>query len=403
MVLQRVERHIIKDKRLDELTFLSKNLYNYTNYCIRQSFIKSGLMPSEYDLTGKFAKREQVDYKGMPSAQSAQQTVKLLFKNWKSFFKANKEYNKNPSKFKARPKMPRYKEKHGKNIVVFTAQNAKIKDGFVHFPKKANIEPIKTKVSSLVQVRIIPQATCTIVEIVYKKEKKQVDVVNETWLSIDLGLNNLVTSFNNIGKKPFIVNGKIIKSINQYYNKKKAKLMSFIGDRGISNKINRLTHKRNMKINDYMHKTSRYIIDYAIEQKLEKIIIGDNVDWKQSINIGKKNNQKFVSIPHAKLIEQIQYKAEEVGIEVVLTEESYTSKTDHFALEPLKKHGCDKVARPTLGKRIKRGLFRSSTGRILNADTNGAIGIARKVICESSISELLANRGVVTTPFRVQL
>ena len=360
-------------------------------------------MPSEYDLTGKFAKREQVDYKGMPSAQSAQQTVKLLFKNWKSFFKANKEYNKNPSKFKARPKMPRYKEKHGKNIVVFTAQNAKIKDGFVHFPKKANIEPIKTKVSSLVQVRIIPQATCTIVEIVYKKEKKQVDVVNETWLSIDLGLNNLVTSFNNIGKKPFIVNGKIIKSINQYYNKKKAKLMNFIGDRGISNKINRLTHKRNMKINDYMHKTSRYIIDYAIEQKLEKIIIGDNVDWKQSINIGKKNNQKFVSIPHSKLIEQIQYKAEEVGIEVVLTEESYTSKTDHFALEPLKKHSCDKIARPTLGKRIKRGLFRSSTGRILNADTNGAIGIARKVICESSISELLANRGVVTTPFRVQL
>ncbi len=254
------------------------------------------------------------------------------------------------------------------------------------------------------QVRIIPEATCTIVEIVYKKEKKQVDVVNETWLSIDLGLNNLVTSFNNIGKKPFIVNGKIIKSINQYYNKKKAKLMSFIGDRGISNKINRLTHKRNMKINDYMHKTSRYIIDYAIEQKLEKIIIGDNVDWKQSINIGKKNNQKFVSIPYAKLIEQIQYKAKEVGIEVVLIEESYTSKTDHFALEPLKKHGCDKVvARPTLGKRIKRGLFRSSTGRILNADTNGAIGIARKVICESSISELLANRGVVTTPFRVQL
>ena len=115
--------------------------------------------------------------------------------------------------------------------------------------------------------------------------------------------------------------------------------------------------------------------DYCIKHKIEKIIIGDNKDWKQSINIGKRNNQNFVSLPHAKLIQQLQYKAEEVGVEVILTEESYTSKTDHFALEPLKKHGCEKIARPTLGKRVKRGLFRSSTGRMLNADVNGAIGI----------------------------
>ena len=118
MKLQRVERHIfVKNKKFDELTYLSKNLYNYANFVVRQSFIKTGKLPREYDLTGKFAKRNQVDYKSMPSAQSAQQTIKLLFKNWKSFFKANKEYNKNPSKFKARPKMPSYKDsKKGRNI-----------------------------------------------------------------------------------------------------------------------------------------------------------------------------------------------------------------------------------------------------------------------------------------------
>jgi len=399
MTLQRVERHIlVKSEKFEELTYLSKNLYNYTNYVIRQSFINSGKLPSEYDLTGKFAKRGQPDYKAMPSAQSAQQVIKLLFKNWKSFFKANKAYNNNPSKFKARPKMPTYKKRDGHNIIIFTAQNTKIKDGYIHFPKKAKIDPIKTKVSTLKQVRIIPQSTCFVVEIVFEREVKKVDLVNDTWLSIDLGLNNLVTTFNNIGKKPFIINGKSVKSINQYYNKKKAKLMSFIGDRGTSNQILSLTHKRNNKIDDFMHKTSRYIIDYAIEHKIEKIIIGDNIDWKQSINIGKKNNQKFVSIPHLKLINQIQYKAQEVGIEVILTEESYTSKTDNLALEPLKKVGDTTTPKPYLGRRVKRGLFRSSTMRMVNADVNGAIGIARKVVCERPISELLANRGLVTSP-----
>ena len=405
--LQRVERHIIiNDKRLDEITHASKNLYNYANYCIRQSFFKTSKMLSEYNLTGKFAKRNQPDYKSMPSAQSAQQVIKLLFKNWKSYFKAIKEFKKDPSKFEAMPKPPKYKKQDGKNIIVFTAQNAKLKDGYVHFPKKANIKPIKTKVSILKQVRIIPNPTCFIVEIVYEKEQKQVKIVNDTWLSIDLGLNNLVTTFNNIGEKPFIINGKVLKSINKFYNKKKAKLMSFVGDRGGSNKINKFTHKRNMMIHDFMHKASRNIVNYCIEHKIEKIIIGNNIHWKKNINIGKRNNQKFVSIPHSKLIEQIEYKAEEVGIKVIITEESYTSKTDHLALEPLKKHldkGYDGVARPSLGKRVKRGMFWSSTRRLINADVNGAIGIARKVICESSITRLLADRGLVTNPFRVQL
>jgi len=411
--LQRVERHVFTNRKdLEEICHASKNLYNYTLYCTRQSFIKTGKLPREYDLTSLWnsKNRQQVDFLSMPSAQTAQQTVKLVYKNWKSWFEALKAYKAEPWKFKSKPKMPKYKNKKGKNIVVFTSQNAKLKNGYVHFPKKANIKPIKTNVSNIKQVRIVPNATCFVVEIVYEKEMKKADLTKDTYLSIDLGINNLVTTFNNIGEKPFIINGKPVKSINQYYNKKKAKLMSYVGDKGVSNRINKLTHKRNMLISDYFHKTSRYIIDYCVHHKISTIIIGNNVDWKQNINIGKKNNQKFVSIPHAKLIQQLIYKGEEVGIKVISTEESYTSKTDNIALEALKsvkivkgERVDDGVAKPSLGKRVKRGLFRSSTNRLINADVNGAIGIMRKVLCEKLITSLLANRGLATSPCRIDL
>ena len=397
-MLQRVERHIITHSTIfEELTHLSKNLYNYANYLMRQHFFETSEMLNEYELTTLLAKEKQIDYISMPSAQSAQQTIKLLFKNWKSFFKANKVYKNSPKNFLGKPKLPKYKDKEGHNIIIFTNQNCKIKEGYIYFPKKAKIIPIKTKLSSLKQVRIIPHSTCFIVEVVYDKEVQKLVQDNENYLSIDLGLNNLVTTFNNIGLQPFIINGKIIKSINQFYNKTKAKMMSFIGDKGTSNKINALTHKRNQKINDQLHKTSRYIINYCILHNISKIVIGNNQDWKQNINIGKKNNQNFVTIPHAKLIQQITYKGEEVGIKVITTEESYTSKIDHFANEEMKHQN------KYLGKRVKRGLFKSSTNRDINADVNGAIGILRKVVSQSFILKLLANRGVATTPFRVSL
>lgn len=149
-----------------------------------------------------------------------------------------------------------------------------------------------------------------------------------------MGVNNLATCVNNTGQRPFIVNGKIVKSINQYFNKQKAKLQSKLGkNKYTSKRINRLTLKRETKISDYLHKASRYVINYCIQNKIGKIIIGKNNNWKRNINLGKINNQKFVSIPFNKLIRKIQYKAEEVGIRVILIEESYTSKCDNLALE----------------------------------------------------------------------
>lgn len=389
--MQRVERHIIIGSIvLDDLCWKSKNLYNYVNYLIRQEFTQNGKMLSEYEVTTMLAKEKQPDYIALP-AQTSQQIVKLLFRNWKSFFKLCKCRDK----LNGRPKLPKYKHKEkGRNIAVFTSQQCKLKDGYIHFPKKANINTLRTKVDNVCQVLIIPQYSCHIIEVVYEKESIETTGIEpDSYLSIDLGLNNLVTSYDSLNHKSFIVNGKPLKSINQYFNKKRALLMSYIGNKGNSRRIGKLTLKRNCKVSDYMHKVSRLIVNYCIKHHIETIVIGNNKDWKHKCNMGKRNNQNFVSVPFEKLISMIQYKSEEVGIKVVITEESYTSKVDHYAGEDMCHHDS------YLGKRIKRGLFRSSTGKILNADLNGAIGILRKVSHESYMQ--VVGRGEVETPSRL--
>ena len=399
--MNRVERHIIiNNKELDRICFLSKNLYNYANYQIRQSFIQNKVIPKEYDLTIELGKENQVDYRALP-IQTSQQVIKLLYKNWKSFFKAIKEYGKHPDKFLGRPKLPKYKEKCGKNIVIFTNQQINIKDDIIKFPKDCLGDfTIKTKVTNenLVQVRIVPQANCYVVEVVYKKEKQKCDINSENILSIDLGINNLATCVNNVGQRPFIINGRVLKSINQYSNKLRAKYMSYIGDKGTSNNLKRIILKRNNKVSNYMHHTSRFIIDYCKENKIGTIVIGHNDEWKQKANLGKRNNQNFINIPFNTLIQQISYKAEEYGIRVIMTNESYTSKIDHLANEEMKHQ------ERYLGKRVKRGLFQSSIGKLINADVNGAIGIMKKVVKDFSIEiERILDRGLAFNPIVINL
>lgn len=403
---QLVERHILLSdkkglKQIDNLCWKSKNLYNKANYCIRQSYTKTRKLPSEYELTGKLAKRGNADYKALP-AQTSQQVIKLLYKNWKSFFALTKDYYKNPSKYKGKPKLPHYKDKNtGRNILVFTNQQCKIRDGKIYFPKNVCLPALTTKVQKIQQVRIIPNTSGYVIEIVYKQTIKTVITNPNTFLSIDLGLNNFATSFNNTDCKSFIVNGKPLKSINQYYNKELARLKSHFKSNlkySTSKRIKRLSLRRNNRVNDYIHKTSRFIVNYAINYKIETIVIGNNKDWKQKINLGKRTNQNFVQLPFEKLISQIQYKAKLVGINVVVTEESYTSKTDHLALEEMKHIAKDE----RLGLRKRRGLFQSSTNKLINADTNGSIGILRKVAGDDFLGNLIS-RGEVSTPYRINL
>ena len=270
-------------------------------------------------------------------------------------------------------------------------------DGCIHFIKNI-IRPIKTKIgdNKLCQVRIIPQATCYVVEVIYEKKEQDLNLDKDNFLSIDLGLNNLCTCISNVGIKPFIVNGKIIKSFNQWYNKKRARLMSYIGDKGTSKRLRRLNNYRNFWIEDKIHKVSRFIVNICIENNIGNLVVGLNKGWKNGVNLGKRINQKFVEIPFSKLVEKISYKCKLVGIDFQVHEESYTSKVDHLAFEKLGKHDV------YLGKRKKRGLFQSSIGKLINADINGAIGIGRKVFGDSYVSKII-DSGLAFNPVRVNI
>lgn len=398
--MMRTEKHIIKKnnknyKQIDNLCFLSKNLYNYANFMIRQEFIFNQMWLRYNLLEDSLRKNRQDDYFAL-SPNSSQQILMILDKNWKSFFKAIKDWKSNSNKYLGRPKMPKYKKKtKGRNLVVFTINQVKLKKGYIHFPQKSELKPIKTKIcGKLKQVRLIPQSTCFKIEVVYEEEEKQhIELDKSLYLFIDLGLNNLATLTSN--KKdfnPILINGKIIKSINVYFNKLKAKAMKYVGDRGISNRISRLTFKRNCKVDNYIHHVSKSIVNICIEYKIGNIIIGYNPGWKQKVNIGKRNNQNFVNIPMLKLLNQIEYKSQDYGINVIRNEESYTSKTSALDLEKICKH------QKYLGRRKKRGLFETSEKIQINADVNGSLNIGRKVIGNAFIK--LLNIGCVQQPVK---
>lgn len=393
--MYQAERHVIKDNRYEEICHKSGLLYNYCLYAFRQG-VFTGNYIKEYELSTKLGKENQYDFRNLPCHVS-RNVIKQVSENIKSWIRAKKEYEKHPDKFQRRPKLPDYKNGKKLNIVVFDELSCRIKeDGCVHFVKNI-IKPIRTKVKpdELIQIRIIPEATCFIVEIVYERKETDLGLDKDNFLSIDLGLNNLCACVSNVVES-FIINGKIAKSVNQWYNKKKAKLMSFVGNKGTSNKIKRITLLRNCWIEDKLHKISRYIVNFCRSNNIGTIIIGLNKGWKNKINIGKRNNQHFVSIPHSKLINKIVYKAKLLGINVIIHEESYTSKIDHLAFEPLKKQES------YLGKRKKRGLFQSSIGKLINSDINGAIGIARKVIGDSFIGKII-DSGFVFNPIRLNV
>ena len=389
------EKHIVKDNRFEAICFKSGLLYNYVLYQVRQGIV-SGNYLKEYDISTKLVKEDQSDFRNLPCGVS-QQVVKQVFHNIKSWMKLKKDYEKNPSKYDSIPKLPKYKKYKKQNMLVFTTATCRVKNGYIHFIKNI-VKPIKTNIgeNKLCQVRIIPQATCYVVDVIYEKEEIDLQLNKSNILSIDLGLNNLCICISNVGVKPSIVNGRVIKSFNQWYNKTKAKRMSYIGDKGTSRYLRFLNNRRSFWIDDKIHKISRWIINFCINNDIGNIVIGLNKGWKQDIDLGKKNNQKFVEIPFSKLIDKISYKGRLTGINVQTTEELYTSKVDHLAFETLEKHNV------YLGKRKKRGLFQSSVNKLLNADVNGAIGIGRKVFGDSFVKEII-DSGFAFNPVKVNI
>jgi putative transposase len=393
--VQLVERHIFLNRPdLQVLCAKSKSLYNQVLYYLRQQYFGKIQPFSEYELSGVMAEFDDPSFRLLPSNVS-QQTIKFAFTAFKSFLRSQSEWKKNPDKFLGRPKMPGYKKTVAP--AYFTYLSFRVVNGYIHFVKDI-IQPLKTQIEhgeKIKQVRVIPQATCFVVEVVYDQDAADLGLCKDRFLSIDLGIDNLATCVGNVGK-PFIANGKSVKSFNQWFNKTRAVLQSYVGDKGMSKRIRNLLHYRNCWMEDKMHKTSRFIVDYCMENNIGRIVIGKNDGWKQQVNLGKRVNQKFLHIPHARLIDKISYKARLAGIEVKTTEESYTNKSDHLAGEEMRKQEV------YLGKRVKRGLFQSSTKVMLNADVNGCLGIARKVLGDSII-RLITHSGVGLTPYRVQI
>lgn len=380
-------------------------MYNHANYLVRKEFVETGKW-LRYGQLDKLLRQDldYPDYTNMPGAQSAQQTLRLLDTNWKSFFKFIKDWSKNKDKYSGRPKLPKYKPKDGQMVLVVTNQQVKLKRNQLIFPRSFDGFTVTPRCVTLPnfeklnQVRIVPCNQIFCVEIVYSIFVDDTVVRdNGRIMSIDLGLDNLATVVTNTGLQPILVNGKGLKSVNQYYNKRKAyyqRIAKQMNGKNYTNRLYQLTRKRNFKIEDALHKISRFIVDTSLENDITTIVIGNNKNWKQSVSLGKQINQSFVTIPHQKLIEQIVYKAQLQGIRVICTEESYTSGTSFIDGElPVKEFYNKK-------RRIHRGLFKSNQGAFINADVNAGYQIMKKVF-PNEFSDGI--EGVVLHPVRVTI
>lgn len=392
MIVQRTETHIIKESNpiydwIIEECLRSKNLYNKTLFIYRQAFtgnhdkiedfktiIRHEKFISSFELVKQMAKLKDVDYYAMTKKNSGTQVVCQVDRVMKSWFVSLKAYKKDSSKFRGRPRIPSYKKKDELNCLTYTYVDAKLqKDGTINISKTIKL-PIHTNLKSFQQIRLVPKTGFIQVEIIYNKEVTDSSLDKTRAIGIDLGLNNLMAITSNIGNISNLVNGRPLKSMNQYYNKRKAHLMSLLEKGGLksSKRLRRLEMKRMMKIKDYLHKTSRRIVELMYNNNIGTCFIGHNKDWKNEVEMGKKNNQNFVSIPYSLLINMLRYKIEEKGGQLIGLNESYTSKCSFLDNEEICKHETYK------GKRMKRGLFLSEKKKALNADINGSLNILKR-------------------------
>lgn len=416
------ERHIISrnnvvfDTLLD-LLHKSNNLYNRGMFVVRQHYLRlSGKNFTEdisdspkdflsyYDVDRLLKTTNDKDYRSLPNNIS-QEVLQQLNRDWKSFFGLLKL--KKSRAYTQPVKIPSYKKSGGSFMVVLnTCKLSKVDDSTIRLPKtKVEITGLQHLKTST-QIRIIPCGDHFVIEEIYEKEAKSKRDDNGRYASIDLGISNLATVSSNVTNS-FIINGKPLKSINQYYNKKKSHLQEeLMRVNGVhsSKKLRKLTLKRNNKIDWFMHNASKYIVNQLVSNNINTLIIGKNDGWKQEINVGKKNNQNFVSIPHSKFISLLKYKCEFEGINVVLQEESYTSKVSFIDNDYIPTYGADDEKFNPSGSRVRRGLYKTKNHQYLNADINGSLNILRKYLNVASDEIIpVGSRGLVVRPFKVNL
>ena len=406
-------KHLSKEdySNLKELSHTAKNLANEAIYNVRQYYFTEDEYLN-YEKNYSLLKNSP-NYKKLNS-NMAQQILKEVDGSFKSFFGLLKLAKKGNYAFKD-CKLPHYLPKEGfctlvigfvrlnENKLILPYSQTYKKS---HNPVKITIPPVLMG-KKIKEIRMIPKANARFFEIQYAYEAKEqslcLNIGNA--LALDLGINNLVTAVSNNGKS-FMIDGKKLKPINQWYNKQNARLQSIKDKQHFgkktTNRQKAITRDRNNKVNDYMAKTARYIINYCISNDIGTLVVGYNETFQRSCNIGKANNQNFVTIPYGKLRDKVEYLCGLYGIVFVKQEESYTSKASFWDKDTIPVYNNNNPKTYSFsGKRVHRGLYQSANGKTLNADVNGALNIMRK----SNVVSLnaLYTRGEVDTPVRIRV
>ncbi len=368
----RIDRHDPRFAAIDAAAFASKNLYNAANYLLRQAYIFHADRIHYPALARQM--RQTEPYRALP-AKVAQWVLKQVCGAWDSYFAALSAWKADPSRFLGRPRLPKYLDKQGRNVLTYTIQAISrplLRLGIVQ-PSGLPIQ-VQTRQTAVQQVRIVPHGTHYTIEVVYEQPITPAPLDGALVAAVDIGVNNLTALTANLpGFVPRLINGRPLKALNQFYNKRRAQIQAQLPQgQHTSRRLNAITDKRNRRITDYLHNASRAIINLLVQHRIGTLIIGHNPDWKQRVRLGRRINQTFVFLPHARFIAMLRYKAELAGIRVIVREEAHTSKVSFLDDEPVQHHAH------YAGKRIARGLFRASDGRLINADVNGAYNIGRK-------------------------
>ena len=360
-------------KACDELCFLSKSLYNTVLYIQRQNYQEGKPYIKEWDMNKLLQAQNNPVFYAL-NTKVSRYVIKQVDESHKSFFSSLQ--SKNEGNHNQKVNLPSYKDPvKGRNVATFPKdallKRTYNKEGLIHL-SETNVK-FKSKIpfEQIHHVKVVPKNGYYELQVIYEVEENKT-LVSENYAAIDLGLNNLATVVTT-NSTPFIINGRPLKSINHNWNKRVAKHQSKLrkGEK-TSKQIRNETNKRNRRVDDNLHKATNILVSELIKQSISKVVIGYNKGWKQNINLGKRNNQNFVQIPYNRFIKMLTYKCHLDGIEVVVAEESYTSKCSFLDNESVEKHNT------YMGKRVKRGLFMSSDGTLINADVNGAYNIMKK-------------------------
>ncbi len=406
-------KHLSKEDycTIRELCHIAKNLTNEAIYSVRQYYFAEGKF-LKYEKNYALLKSSE-NYK-LLNSNMAQQILKEVDGSFKAFFSLLKLAKQGKYSFKD-CKLPHYLPKGGYTTLVigFVRLNGNklilpFSNSFktTHKAVEITIPPVLLD-KKVKEIRIIPKANARFFEIqyIYEVECVQRNLNIQDALALDLGINNLVTAVSNTGKS-FIIDGRKLKSINQWFNKENARLQSIkdkqhFGKR-TTNRQKAIARNRNNKVNDYMNKAARKVINYCITNDIGTLVVGYNVTFQRNSHIGKQNNQNFVNIPYGRLRDKLSYLCKLNGITYVEQEESYTSKASFWDKDNIPVYNDDNPKEYQFsGSRVHRGLYKTANGKFLNADVNGALNILRK----SSVVDMtiLYGRGEVDTPVRIRI